>query len=96
MLLILKTLPGIDRPAIISTIPSIDSQTYMLDLGGNVGCTSKHLFQFAVMGAVLATAVDEIEHPRIGLLNIGEEEIKGNEQVKEIRIDKLPTSEDQL
>lgn len=80
---VLKTLPGIDRPAIISTIPSIHSQTYMLDLGGNVGCTSKHLFQFAVMGAVLATAVDEIEHPKIGLLNIGEEEIKGNEQIKE-------------
>lgn len=80
---VLKTLPGIDRPAIISTIPSVHGQTYMLDLGGNVGCSSKHLFQFAVMGAVLATAVDEIEHPKIGLLNIGEEEIKGNEQIKE-------------
>lgn len=80
---VLKTIPGIDRPAITSTIPSIHSQTYMLDLGGNVGCTSKQLFQFAVMGAVLVNAVDENEHPKIGLLNIGEEEIKGNEQVKE-------------
>ena len=80
---VLKTLPGIDRPAITSTIPSIDGQTYMLDLGANVGCSSKHLLQFAVMGAVLATAVDEIENPKVGLLNIGEEEIKGNEQVKE-------------
>ena len=80
---VLKTLSGIDRPAITSTIPSINGQTYMLDLGANVGCTSKHLLQFAVMGAVLATAVDEIENPKVGLLNIGEEEIKGNEQVKE-------------
>ncbi len=80
---VLKMLLGIDRPAITSTIPSIHGQTYMLDLGANVGCTSKHLLQFAVMGAVLATAVDEIKNPRIGLLNIGQEEIKGNEQVKE-------------
>ena len=80
---VLKTLPGIDRPAIISTIPSIHGQTYMLDLGANVGCSSEHLLQFAVMGAVLASAIDEIENPRVGLLNIGEEEIKGNEQVKQ-------------
>lgn len=80
---VLKTLPGIDRPAITSTIPSINGITYMLDLGANVGCTSKHLLQFAVMGAVLANAIDEIEFPKVGLLNIGEEEIKGNEQVKE-------------
>ena len=80
---VLKTLPGIDRPAITSTIPSIQGQTYMLDLGANVGCTSKHLLQFAVMGTVLAKAVDEIDSPKVGLLNIGEEEIKGNEQVKE-------------
>ncbi len=80
---VLKTLPGIDRPAIISTIPSIHRQTYMLDLGANVGCSSEHLLQFAVMGSVLAKEVDEIEAPKVGLLNIGEEEIKGNEQVKE-------------
>ena len=80
---VLKTLPGIDRPAIISMIPAINGQTYMLDLGANVGCTSEHLLQFSIMGAVLATAIDKIENPKVGLLNIGEEEIKGNEQVKE-------------
>jgi len=80
---VLKTLSGIDRPAIISTIPSIHGHTYMLDLGANVGCTSEHLLQFAVMGSVLASAIDEIENPKVGLLNIGEEEIKGNEQVKQ-------------
>lgn len=80
---VLKTLPGIDRPAITGTIPSIKGQTYMLDLGANIGCTSKHLLQFAVMGTVLAKAIDEIDNPKVALLNIGEEEIKGNEQVKE-------------
>lgn len=79
---VLKTLPGIDRPAIITTLPSIEGHTHMLDLGANVGCTAEHLFQFAVMGAELVRAVDEVENPRIGLLNIGQEEIKGNEQVK--------------
>ena len=80
---VLKTLPGIDRPAITSLMPSMQGKTYMLDLGANVGCSSQHLLQFAVMGAVLASAVDNIERPKVGLLNIGEEEIKGNEQVKE-------------
>ena len=81
---VLKTLPGIDRPAITSTIPSINGQTYMLDLGANVGCTSKHLLQFAVMGSCTSqSGIDEIDSPKVGLLNIGEEEIKGNEQVKE-------------
>ena len=80
---VLKTLPGIDRPAITTLIPSMHGTTYMLDLGANVGCNSQHLLQFAVMGAVLATAVDEIKSPKVGLLNVGEEEIKGNEQVKE-------------
>ncbi len=79
---VLKTLSGIDRPAIISTIPSIFGHTYMLDLGANIGCSSEHLLQFAVMGAVLASAMDDINNPKVGLLNIGEEEIKGNEQVK--------------
>ena len=54
----------------------------MLDLGANIGCSSEHLLQFAVMGVVLASAIDEIEHPKVGLLNIGEEEIKGNDQIK--------------
>ncbi|QMU60721.1 MAG: phosphate acyltransferase PlsX [Gammaproteobacteria bacterium] len=80
---VLKTLPGIDRPAINSVMPSMLGKTYMLDLGANVGCSSQHLLQFAVMGSVLANAADEIKHPKVGLLNVGEEEIKGNEQVKE-------------
>ncbi|MDP3589730.1 MAG: phosphate acyltransferase PlsX, partial [Methylobacter sp.] len=79
---VLKMIPGIDRPAIISTLPSIDGHTHMLDLGANVDCTAEHLFQFAVMGAELVKAVENIDNPRVGLLNIGEEEVKGNEQVK--------------
>ena len=80
---VLKTLPGIDRPAIISAIPSSNGHTHMLDLGANAECAPEHLFQFAVMGSVLATAVHGIDRPRVALLNIGEEEIKGNEQIKE-------------
>jgi len=79
---VLKMLPNIDRPAIITALPSIEGQTYMLDLGANVDCTAQHLFQFAVMGSEQVAAVAEIANPRIGLLNIGQEEIKGNEQVK--------------
>ncbi|MBK1726426.1 phosphate acyltransferase PlsX [Halorhodospira neutriphila] len=79
---LLKTLPGIDRPAIMSTIPSRGGATHMLDLGANIDCTAEHLFQFAVMGAVATEAIHGVERPRVGLLNIGEEEIKGNEQVK--------------
>ncbi len=80
---VLKMLPGIDRPAICTSLPSIKSHTWMLDLGANVDCNAEHLFQFAMMGSVLAEAVDGNSQPRVGLLNIGEEEIKGNEQVKE-------------
>lgn len=79
---LLKTLPGIDRPAIMSTIPSRGGATHMLDLGGNVDCSAEHLFQFGIMGAVAAEAIYGAHRPRVGLLNIGEEEIKGNEQVK--------------
>ena len=79
---VLKTLPNIDRPAIISALPSIEGRTWMLDLGANVDCSAEHLFQFAVMGSELVRFVDGIESPRVGLLNVGEEEIKGNEQVK--------------
>lgn len=81
---VLKTLPGIDRPAIISTFPTFNphKNMRMLDLGANVDSTAEHLVQFAVMGSVLASAVDNIENPKVYLLNIGEEEIKGNEQVK--------------
>ena len=79
---VLKMLPGIDRPAICTSLPSITSHTWMLDLGANVDCDAEHLFQFALMGSVLAQAVDGKAQPRVGLLNVGEEEIKGNEQVK--------------
>jgi glycerol-3-phosphate acyltransferase PlsX len=79
---VLKTLPGIDRPAICTTIPSKDGHTHMLDLGANVDCTAEHLFQFAVMGSVLTEAIDNIDRPRVGLLNIGSEAMKGNAQVK--------------
>lgn len=80
---VLKTMPGIDRPAIASLVPSMSGQTLMLDLGANVDCTADHLCQFALMGEVYATAVLNIEAPRVGLLNIGEEEMKGNEVVKD-------------
>jgi glycerol-3-phosphate acyltransferase PlsX len=79
---VLKTLPGIDRPAICTTLPTVRSHTRVLDLGANVDSKAEHLLQFAVMGSVLAE-VDGIQRPRVGLLNIGEEDIKGNEQVKE-------------
>lgn len=79
---VLKTLPGIDRPAISTTLPAIDGHTHMLDLGANVDCTAEHLHQFALMGSILSQAVDGIEAPRVGLLNIGSEAMKGNEQVK--------------
>ncbi len=80
---VLKMLPGIDRPAIISTLPTIKGKTHMLDLGANVDTRAENLYEFAVMGSVLTSAVDNIESPTVGLLNIGEEEVKGNEIVKE-------------
>ncbi len=79
---VLKTLPGIDRPAIASTLPSMKGHTYMLDLGANVDCAPEHLLQFGIMGAMLASALEHDERPSVGLLNIGEEDIKGNEVVK--------------
>ncbi|QSA97389.1 phosphate acyltransferase PlsX [Methylococcus sp. EFPC2] len=80
---VLKTIPGVDRPAIIATVPSHAGHTHMLDLGANVDCTAEHLRQFAVMGYELVRAVEDNPNPTVGLLNIGEEEIKGNEQVKQ-------------
>ncbi len=80
---VLKTLPGIDRPAIITALPTMNGQTHMLDLGANVDSSAENLFEFAVMGSALTSAVENIDQPKIGLLNIGEEEIKGNERVKE-------------
>ena len=79
---VLKTLPGIDRPAIASQLPTRKGVTTALDLGANVNCTPEQLLQFAVMGSALASAVDGIERPTVGLLNIGEEDIKGNDVVK--------------
>lgn len=80
---VLKTLPGIDRPAIASVLPSRKGRTYMLDLGANVDCAPEHLLQFGIMGSALVGAVEHKERPSIGLLNIGEEEIKGNDVVKQ-------------
>jgi len=80
---VLKTLPGIDRPAIISALPTLrGSSTYVLDLGANVDCGPEHLLQFGIMGATLVAAVEHKDRPSVGLLNIGEEEIKGNEVVR--------------
>ncbi|HET7633507.1 MAG TPA: phosphate acyltransferase PlsX [Burkholderiales bacterium] len=80
---VLKTLAGIERPAICSVLPALKGRTYMLDLGANVDCSAEHLLQFAIMGATLASAVEDQARPRVGLLNIGEEEIKGNDVVKQ-------------
>jgi glycerol-3-phosphate acyltransferase PlsX len=79
---VLKTLSGIDRPAICTTLPTVRGHTRVLDLGANVDSKAAHLLEFAVMGSVLAE-VNGVVHPKVGLLNIGEEDIKGNEQVKE-------------
>lgn len=80
---VLKMLPGIDRPAIISAVPGITGPTFMLDIGANVGCTAEHLLQFALMGSVVASDILEIEAPRVGLLNVGQEDIKGNDIVRQ-------------
>ncbi len=80
---VLKTLPGVDRPAICTALPTIKGHVHVLDLGANVDLSPDHLFQFAVMGSELTSAVDGVPAPTVGLLNIGEEEIKGNEAVKE-------------
>ncbi|GAB2181610.1 phosphate acyltransferase PlsX [Denitratisoma sp. agr-D3] len=79
---VLKTLPGIDRPAIASILPTVKGRTYVLDLGANVDCQPEHLLQFGIMGAMLVSALDHIDRPTVGLLNIGEEDIKGNDIVK--------------
>ncbi len=78
---VLKTLPGIDRPAMVTGIPTQAGRTLLLDLGANVDCSAEHLYQFAVMGAVAAEVQGTIR-PRIALLNVGTEDIKGNQQVK--------------
>ncbi len=80
---VLKTIQGIDRPALAVVLPTIKGHTYILDLGANVNCTAEHLLQFGVMGATLVSSVENKKMPSIGLLNIGEEDIKGNEVVKQ-------------
>lgn len=80
---VLRTLPGIDRPAIIRTLPTLRGHAHVLDLGANVDCTAEQLVQFAIMGSILVTAVEGKARPRIGLLNVGQEDIKGNEIVKQ-------------
>ena len=80
---VLKTMAGVDRPAICSILPNQkNGPTYMLDLGANVDCEPHHLHQFAIMGSVLFSAMEGVAKPTIGLLNVGTEEIKGNEVVK--------------
>ncbi len=84
---VLKTIPGVDRPAIFSLIPNqTDKPTYMLDLGANVDCEPEHLYQFALMGSVMVTAIGGRENPTVGLLNVGEEDIKGNAVVKQTAV----------
>lgn len=80
---VLKMLPGIERPAIASFLPTHSGQVCMLDLGANVDCSAEHLFQFAVMGSCLVSSSGGSNFPSIGLLNIGSEDSKGNEVVKE-------------
>jgi len=81
---VLKTLPGVDRPAIASVLPNMrGGYTYVLDLGANVDCTPEELRQFGLMGAMLVAAVEHKERPSVGLLNIGIEDIKGNDSVKQ-------------
>ncbi len=79
---VLKMLPGIERPAIASMLPTLNGHTHVLDLGANVDCNANHLLQFGIMGAMLVSAVEHKENPSVGLLNIGEEDIKGNDVVK--------------
>ena len=81
---VLKTLEGIDRPAIAAVMPSArPGGTTVLDLGANIDCTAEHLLQFAVMGCALVAAIEGLENPSVGLLNIGEEAIKGSEVIKQ-------------
>ena len=79
---VLKTLPGIDRPAMASVLPGKQRPVVVLDLGANVDCTSEHLFQFAVMGEVFARVMLDVAKPRVGLLNVGTEELKGDDVVR--------------
>lgn len=79
---VLKTLPGIDRPAIVTMLPTLHGHVHLLDVGANVDCTPEQLVQFAVMGSILVSAIEQKPNPSVALLNVGVEEIKGNEVVK--------------
>ena len=79
---VLKTMPGISKPAICGTMPGIKKSTKLLDLGANVDCSSEDLLGFAIMGSILARYTSGVERPTVALLNIGSEEIKGNEQIR--------------
>lgn len=79
---VLKTLPGIDRPAICTQLPTVNGHVHLLDLGANVDCTPEQLLQFGIMGSILVSAVEHKSRPTVGLLNVGTEDIKGNETVK--------------
>lgn len=83
---VLKTIPGIDRPAIASYLPTKKGQVCMLDLGANTDCSAEHLLQFAMMGSTLVSALEHKSSPTVGLLNIGSEDIKGNEVVKQAAV----------
>jgi len=82
---VLKTLPGVERPALISSLPTHDEEqhVFMLDLGANVFCDSDVLYQFAIMGSVMAEETEGIDKPKVALLNMGEEEIKGSDHIKQ-------------
>ena len=80
---VLKMLPGIDRPAIIAELPSIGGSVHMLDLGANTVSSAEQLFQFAVMGSIVTSDIRELERPRVALLNIGVEDTKGHDTVKD-------------
>jgi glycerol-3-phosphate acyltransferase PlsX len=78
----LRTMKGIDRPALAAILPTLKSESVMLDLGANTECDATNLVQFAVMGAAFARTVLGLEHPRVALLNIGEEELKGTDEIR--------------
>ncbi len=79
---VLKTIRGISRPAICTELPGVNGPTHMLDLGANLECSPEHLAEFALMGSILVQSVENIKNPSVGLLNIGSEEVKGNESIK--------------
>ena len=80
---VLGMLPGIQRPAITSAIPTLKGYSYMLDLGANVDCSAEQLLQFAIMGSVMVEAIEQRPRPSVGLLNVGSEQKQGTEQVRE-------------